>query len=214
MPSNIQVFVKWKDQTIFAGENVECTITFKNVTDSSSEARSGGEHGLHQRKASRVANRASNSNSDSFFALKSPQGLFSGRRSYSISSQRPPNHRTASSLSSPIGASHSFPPPSGPSTPRNWQPGHSHKRSVSILSIDSEGQPDKSPSQQNFRARPARSHGRSASLQVAPRRNDSYDDSFRRGNSAVIPKLSLLDLTILHNSENARSSSCTCRIPE
>lgn len=195
MPSNIQVFVKWRDQTIFAGENVECTITFKNVTDSSSEATNGGEHGQHQRKPSRVANRASNSNSDSLFALKSPQSLFSSRRSYSISSQRTPTHRTTSSLSSPIGASHSFPPPSAPSTPRTWQPGHSHKRSVSILTIDSEGQPEKTPSQQNYRAKPARSHGRSASLQIAPRRTDSYDDSFRRGNSPCIPKSSLLELT-------------------
>lgn len=180
MPSNIQVFVKWKDQTIFAGENVECIITFKNVAESGSEASNGGESGQHQRKASRVANHTSNSNSDSFFSLKSPQNLFSGRRSYSISSQRKPYHRTASSLSSPLVASHSFPPPSGPSTPRNWQPGHSHKRSVSILSIDSEGQPDSTPSPQNFRGRPARGHGRSASLQIAPRRNDSYDDSYRK----------------------------------
>ena len=185
MPSNIQVFVKWKDQTIFAGENVECTITFKNVADTASEANNGAEPGQHQRKASRVANHTSNSPSDSFFSMKSPQSLFSGRRSYSISSQRMPFHRTASSLSSPLVASQSFPPPSGPSTPRTWQPGHSHKRSVSILSIDSEGQPDKTASPQNYRGRPARGHGRSASLQIVPRRNNSYDDSYRKGDRTV-----------------------------
>lgn len=180
MPSNIQVFVKWKDQTIFAGENVECTITFKNVADSASGQ--GVEGGQHQRKLSRVANHTSNSGSDSFFSLKSPQGLFSGRRSYSISSQRRPFHRTASSLSSPLVSSHSFPPTSGPSTPRSWQPGHSHKRSVSILSIESEGYPEKTPPPQSYgRTRPTRGHGRSASLQVAPRRNDSYDDTHRKG---------------------------------
>lgn len=180
MPSNIQVFVKWRDQTIFAGENVECTITFKNVADTASEASNGGDGGQHQRKASRVANHAGSPNSDSFFSLKSPQNLFSGRRSYSISSQRKPYHRTASSLSSPLAASHSFPPTSSPST-RSWQPGHSHKRSVSILSIDSEGPTEKAPSPQNLRAKPARGHGRSASLQIAPRRNESYDDSYKKG---------------------------------
>ncbi|CEJ53751.1 hypothetical protein PMG11_00095 [Penicillium brasilianum] len=186
MPSNIQVFVKWKDQTIFAGENVECTITFKNVADSSPKAGQGGEGSQHQRKLSRVANHTSNSGSDSFFSLKSPQGLFSGRRSYSISSQRKPYHRTASSLSSPLVSSHSFPPTSGPSTPRSWQPGHSHKRSVSILSIESEGFPEKTSPQSYGRTRPARGHGRSASLQVAPRRNDSYDDTHRKVSRAPI----------------------------
>ncbi|KAJ6014115.1 hypothetical protein N7540_008706 [Penicillium herquei] len=183
MPSNIQVFVKWKDQTIFAGENVECVITFKNVAETQPDASSGGEG--HQRKASRVANHVSSNssnNNDSFFGFKSSQGLFSGRRSYSIGSpRRPANHRTVSSLSSPLGASHSFPPASNPSsTPRSWQPGHSHKRSVSIFSIDSEGQQDHSPSPHYNRTKPARGHGRSASLQVSPRRNDSYDDSYKK----------------------------------
>ncbi|KAM5355558.1 hypothetical protein ACJ41O_002204 [Fusarium nematophilum] len=30
-PSNIRVFIRWHDQTVFAGEEVKCTITFKNV---------------------------------------------------------------------------------------------------------------------------------------------------------------------------------------
>jgi hypothetical protein len=31
------------------------------------------------------------------------------------------------------------------------------------------------------RGKPARGHGRSTSLQISPRRNDSYDDSYRKG---------------------------------
>ncbi|KAJ5123875.1 Reduced growth phenotype protein 1 [Penicillium bovifimosum] len=180
MSSNIQVFVKWKDQTIFAGEDVECTITFKNVAEVSADGNNKGEGGQHSRRLSRIANHSPtpNPNSDSFFGFKSSQALFSGRRSFSISSQRKPSHRTASSLSTPLTGSHSFPPNSGPSTPRAWQPGHGHKRSVSILSIDSEGQPDPTPSPHHHynRPQPARGHGRSASLQVLPRRNDSYED--------------------------------------
>lgn len=182
MSSNIQVFVKWKDQTIFAGEDVECTITFKNVADTGADANNGGEGSQHSRKISRVANHTPNSNSESFFGFKSPQALFSGRRSYSTSSQRRPSHRAASSLSSPLVGSHSFPPNNGPSTPRAWQPGHNHKRSVSILSIDSEGQLDPTPSPHHYnRHQPARGHGRSASLQVLPRRNNSYEDSYKKG---------------------------------
>lgn len=182
MPSDIQVFVKWKDQTIFAGESVECTITFKNVADTRTESNN---ESLHSRKGSRVANHSSNhtsSNSESFFNfnLNLP-----GRRSFSISSQRNPYHRTASSLSTPLTAgSHSFPPNSGPSTPRTWQPGHNHKRSVSILSIDSEGQGDPTPSPhppQYNRPTPTRGHGRSASLQVPPRKNNSYEDTYKKG---------------------------------
>lgn len=190
MPSNIQVFVKWKDQTIFAGENVECTITFKNVADTTSDVSHGGEAG-HQRKQSRVANHPSISNSDSFFSLKSPQSIFSGKRSYSISSQRKPYHRTTSSMSTPPVASHSFPPSSSsPSTPRSWQPGHSHKRSVSILSIESEGPSEKTSSPQTYgRGKPARGHGRSASLQITPRRHDSYDDSYRKCEYLNLPIL-------------------------
>ncbi|KAF3393764.1 RAB6A-GEF complex partner protein 2 [Penicillium rolfsii] len=205
MPSNIQVFVKWKDQTIFAGENVECTITFKNVADAAPEAGPHGEGGQHQRKLSRVANHANNSGSDSFFSLKSPQNLFSGRRSYSISSQRKPSHRTASSLSSPPASSHSFPPTSGPSTPRSWQPGHGHKRSVSILSIESEGFPEQTTPPQSYGRNRLRGHGRSASLQVAPRRNDSYDDSLRKGIILTRSKGSL--------NENANRVSPVGRTP-
>jgi hypothetical protein len=160
---------------------VECTITFKNVANTEVDA-SGSEGGQHSRRLSRVANHTANSNSDSFFGLKSPQGLFSGRRSYSISSQRKPYHRTASSLSTPHVGSHSFPPNSSPSTPRTWQPGHSHKRSVSILSIDSESQTDPTPAPHQYnRPKPVRGHGRSASLQVLPRRNNSYEESYKKG---------------------------------
>ncbi|KAJ5645962.1 hypothetical protein N7490_002334 [Penicillium lividum] len=191
MPSNIQVFVKWKDQTIFAGEDVECTITFKNVAEVRPDASSAENQ--HHRKPSRVANHSSNNNSDSFFGFKSPQRLFSDRRSFSIGSpRRPPAHRTASSLSSPLVTSQSFPPAGSPSsTPRSWQPGHSNKRSVSILSIDSEGQPDKSPSPHLSRGKPARSHGRSSSLQIVPRRHDSYDDSYKKAARAPMRGLPL-----------------------
>ncbi|KAL4893088.1 Rgp1-domain-containing protein [Aspergillus ambiguus] len=180
MPSDIQVFVKWKDQTIFAGEDVECTITFKNVAEQSAESSNGGQL-PHQRQQSRTGN--TSPPSESLFSLKSPQSLFfnSHRRSYPTLAKRTPTHRISSSVSSPLIGSHSFPPPS---TPRSGPPpGHKHKRSVSILSIDSDLPPDSTPrsSSQFNRSKPVRGHGRSASLQVPPRRYEGYEDPFGKG---------------------------------
>lgn len=178
MSSDIQVFVKWKDQTIFAGEDVECTITFKNVADGAAESKNGGQH-THQRKQSRAANVTPHS--DSFFSLKSPHNLFfnNHRRSFPT---RNPQHRISSSLSSPLIGSHSFPPPSTPRSASSY--GHKHKRSVSILSIDSEGGGDKTPRTSSQFSRPWQTrggHGRSASLQVVPKRYEGYEDSPQKG---------------------------------
>ncbi|KAB8235456.1 intracellular protein transport protein [Aspergillus alliaceus] len=180
MPSDIQVFVKWKEQTIFAGEDVECTITFKNIAEGNGDSNNGRQVSP-QRKPSRPG--SSTPHSDSFFSLKSPRNLFSNpsRRSSTTFSRRSPSHRVSSSLSSPLVGSHSFPPPS---TPRNGPPpSHKHKRSISILSIDSEGGGDRAPKTTSpfTRSRPARGHGRSASLQVVPKRFEGYDDIFPRG---------------------------------
>ncbi|KAG7145664.1 hypothetical protein HYQ46_005586 [Verticillium longisporum] len=35
--SNIRVFIRWDDQIVFAGEEIKCTITFKNVAADSSQ---------------------------------------------------------------------------------------------------------------------------------------------------------------------------------
>ncbi|RAK97229.1 putative intracellular protein transport protein (Sat1) [Aspergillus ibericus CBS 121593] len=177
MPSDIQVFVKWKDQTIFAGEDVECVITFKNVAETNGDPSNGGQSS-HQRQPSR----ATSSHSESLFSLRSPQKFFFSphRRSYPNIHKKSPSHRPSSSVSSPLIGSHSFPPPS---TPRSGPPaGGKHKRSVSILSIDSEGTGEPTPrtSSQYNRSRPVRGHGRAASLQVLPRRNEFYEESFAK----------------------------------
>ncbi|KAL5340755.1 Rgp1-domain-containing protein [Aspergillus crustosus] len=174
MSSDIQVFVKWKDQSIFSGEDVDCTITFKNVAERTDDLNSAQT--AHLRKT------ASTPHSDSF-SLRLPSNPFRNpnRRSYSIASKKNPSHRISSSVSSPLIGSHSFPPTS---TPRNGPlVGHKHKRSISILSIDSEGANasvtgDKTPRTptHSTQSRPSRGHGRSASLQVVPRRFEGHED--------------------------------------
>ncbi|KAL4910100.1 hypothetical protein BDW74DRAFT_48231 [Aspergillus multicolor] len=178
MSSDIQVFVKWKDQSIFAGEDVECTITFKNVAETGEEPNNA--QSFHLRKQSRAA---MTPRSDSF-SLRLPSNPFRNpnRRSYPIVPRKSTSHRISSSVSSPLIGSHSFPPPSTPRT--GPSAGHKHKRSISILSIDSEGgnlsvagdKTPRTPSHLNH-SRPVRGHGRSASLQVVPRRYEGYEDS-------------------------------------
>jgi len=162
---NIRVFVRWHDQTVFAGEEVKCTITFKNVArlagspGNSSSSRLPPHHsrnppiaGAEQRQTSpNGAQHPSRSPS----ALAPPQA---GR-----------GHRTTLSLSVPSAAatsrSRAGSVPWSPQTPQDSRPrngqatgtgsgnangngslntsgnpggrgnGHSHKRSLSIVSM-------------------------------------------------------------------------------
>lgn len=147
-PSDIQVFVRWKDQTIFAGEDVECTITFRNVADGLSVAESSEKTGAitnglppptgHQRRHSRGVNANLSRHGGRGGAVKSPHSLLfnqqpSSRRSYPASPRKSPfigeqrsgflphSHRASSSLSSPVGLNASNGFPSLPSTPRSRQ---------------------------------------------------------------------------------------------
>src|SRR5277367_3160708 len=43
--SNIRVFVQWSEQTVFAGEDIECQITFKNVAAVPNAPRSSSHPG-------------------------------------------------------------------------------------------------------------------------------------------------------------------------
>lgn len=181
MPSDLQVFVKWKEQTVFAGEDVECTITFKNVAEIAESEPSTPYYPQHQRRASRPLN-AVIPNDGGYFAPKSSPTFFFGgsRRSVPSSPRRPTpgSHRVSASLSSPLTGSHSFPPLHAPSHLNNGS-NHQHKRSVSILSIESDTSAstlDKpSTSTQFTRSRP-RAHGRSASLQTTPSRANGLEE--------------------------------------
>ncbi|PYI24655.1 intracellular protein transport protein [Aspergillus japonicus CBS 114.51] len=201
MPSDIQVFVKWKDQTIFAGEDVECTITFKNVAETNVELHPGGPTSHH-----RQPSRATSTHSESLFSLKSPQKFFFSphRRSYSTAAKKSSSHRLSSSVSSPLIGSHSFPPPS---TPRNGSAvGGKHKRSVSILSIDSEGTGEPTPrtSSQFSHPRPLRRHGRAASLQVLPRRYEAYEDQSAIGGRSPVRSFPPTESSIHSSPGNPR----------
>ncbi|KAH8677365.1 Rgp1-domain-containing protein [Xylariales sp. PMI_506] len=161
LPSNIRVYIHWHDQTIFAGEDIKCRITFKNVARPSNQP----SHLDRSRQPSPLLGtpRKPNSRSNGLTPPVSSRGR---------------GHRTTLSLNVPAGHSRSkssstvqwIPPQPQPPT----RPGHTHQRSLSIVSLGStatvEEQPQnsvKTPLPQQQRSK--RRHGRSASLQISPR---------------------------------------------
>lgn len=164
-PSNIRVFVHWHDQTVFAGEEVKCTITFRNVATTSDQQN-------HQQKNQQTAQSdrhrlasSLNTRAKATASLSTPPVTTTGRG----------HRRSALSLSHPPSGSHnrtgSIQWPS-PGSAKEGRSGHSHKRSVSIVSIGSASTIDDHSTRNESSSRPqrpARAHGRAASLQILPR---------------------------------------------
>lgn len=170
--TNIRVFVTWAEQTVFAGEEIECQITFKNTAIASAPKTS-----LHPSNGSAAAERQKKT------AVSHFRDNTSLSPRISSSSRGPPSsrgHRTTMSLSAPIAPVASLPAVSASvngAPPKVARGGHAHKRSVSIMSLGaSEGGVDDFRSHGSLSERPRagpRGHERSASLQLVPRRQGS-----------------------------------------
>ncbi|KAG6029804.1 hypothetical protein E4U41_000273 [Claviceps citrina] len=172
-PSNIRVFIQWRDQTVFAGEEVKCTLTFKNVAATTSQAREQKSRhrqqkpqGERPRLAVPFQARAARGN----VGLTSPPSTTTTRG----------HRRSALSLSVSTSQSHSrssslqWPQTAG--TGGDWRPGHSHKRSISIVSIGSTTTAEEHTQSNELPSRaqpPQRGHSRAASLQIPPQGLDS-----------------------------------------
>ncbi|KAG5928664.1 hypothetical protein E4U42_000196 [Claviceps africana] len=173
LQSNIRVFVQWHDQTVFAGEEVRCTVTFKNVAATANQAREQESSPLQQSKPQGERQR-----------LAVPLQARAGRGNIGVTS--PPSttatrghRRSALSLSVSTTSSHSrsgsiqWPQTAGIGT--DWRPGHNHRRSLSIVSIGATGTAEehahrnKSPSRSQSQ-RPQHGHTRAASLQLPAQR--------------------------------------------
>jgi hypothetical protein len=172
MTSNIRVFVQWKNSTVFAGEDIECTITFKNVAPPSGRdpsplrAKQNGFVGAErQRKLPPVHSSTRPSMS----------------RNSSLSSQMPPPHlrahRPALSLNTPstAGGLRSHVPPNGAFSNGGATP--THGKSLSIMSLGTDAATEVSYDRSATK-RPMRGHGRSASLQVTPGRPRPFGMSY------------------------------------
>ncbi|KAI1136687.1 Rgp1-domain-containing protein [Hypoxylon sp. FL0543] len=161
--TNIRVFITWDDQTVFAGEDIKCHITFKNIAPGPNQTRLSSQHSYPQTIAERS---------------RQPSPLLSPRTKPN-NGLTPPvpsrGHRSTLSLTVPSTSSRLRGPPQQwtPTQPSPQRPGHAHKRSLSIVSIGSaatiEEQSQGKASPIRPQQRPTRGHGRSASLQISPR---------------------------------------------
>lgn len=161
---NIRVFVHWDENTVFAGEDIKCRVTFKNVARPNNLAE-------RQRQPSPLVGTPRkpgfNSNGNGLTPPVSARGTRGHRATLSLNV---PNSHSRSKSGSTASWLPQQPPPT---TPRS---GHAHKRSVSIVSIGSatSSATIEDPSMGNGNRmlppqRPNRGHGRSASLQISPR---------------------------------------------
>lgn len=191
--SDIRVFVTFPESsTVFAGEKLECKITFKNVSPISGANR--GAPPLHlQKPAGNGYGPQTNGNALGGVKGKgAPLQLPPGTRPGAISPRLPmgrssSGHKPALSLSVPAGAKPPVSPLPAPSA--NGGIGHKHKRSISIVSMGSEagaegGGGGRGQGEDGFKSphipqgRVARGgHGRSASLHTLPRRSPNLNGS-------------------------------------
>ncbi|GAB7322162.1 hypothetical protein MBLNU13_g03176t1 [Cladosporium sp. NU13] len=172
--SNIRAFVHWKEPSIYAGEDIECIITFRNVAaypgqepQEEDEPQTPYSNGF-SRAPSAVASRRSSLAQSSVQASWAP--------SFSSSRQAPNGrgHRPALSLNVlstssrgglPSAGLHSAPMPGR--TPTSARPVKGHGRSLSIMSLGSEAPSEgRQAMPPPTNKRPTRGHTRSASLQV------------------------------------------------
>ena len=149
MPSDIHVYVRFRDQCVFAGEELKCTIIFKNaayLSEPQTPAISG-------RRSSRTASLGQ------FTLADQKKGLVEGQNA-----KRTRVQKEAVVSSAPGSASHQ-PSKQGAESAHPNRPGHKHQRSVSIISITS---PILSPGlpSAGLVARPPVGHKRSSTVQI------------------------------------------------
>ena len=181
--SNISVSVVWEKPTVFAGEEIECRITFTNIAQklrppSPSEIRASGPGQQRWRAALPSSKTINETHKVPLPSINLSQTHTRGHRpALSLGSRSNAKQGEQSNVAS-LGAN-------GVAFPGHGH-GHNHKRSVSIVSIGGDlpnGEETHEDGQVSVSQRPARKHGRAASLQVLPRRSSntspgpSYDQS-------------------------------------
>jgi RAB6A-GEF complex partner protein 2 len=175
MPSDIQVFVRFKEPSVFAGEELECAITFKNVAN---EQHDGSpvdtRSGRHSRRVSLVEQSATTPRGSSAgWSKENPRlataALHSTRNSFNR------GHKATASWSIPkLSGATSGSPSTAYGEKAIVRPGPNHRRSVSIIPAGSADVGDDYDSQKAAqmpeRPRPELSHRRTSTLQVFPER--------------------------------------------
>ena len=183
--SDIRVSVQWKNSTVFAGEEVECTITFKNVSQPRSFRRSPSPSQLRGQISHRDRWKEA-------LPMRSGQapGIVTHKNSSSLSGVTPSRHKIHKQTLS-LGTSNGLAQPPIPGLRRDTTLAPKgretkHRRSVSIVSIGGENAEEAlSHGHQYNLGRPARGHTRSASLQVLPERPAVFGGGSTSGTLAI-----------------------------
>lgn len=171
--SNIRVFVQWKNSAVFAGEAVECQITFTNISQVSNPRQNPAP------SPELLSPTSGRERWKEALPSQSAPTPFARFHSTSVSTAKAarPNvdlHRSALSLTSSTGTKHALGTGFPSSAPRDViLGGQRHKRSVSIVSMGGETSVASETYLHNQTLgpkRPGRGHTRAASLQVLPRR--------------------------------------------
>ncbi|THV95945.1 Rgp1-domain-containing protein [Aureobasidium pullulans] len=168
-PSKVRAFVQWKESSVFAGEEIECIISFKNTCDDGSQ-QTADEQTTNTRHKPAPRQRTVTHSTQQLSTAPSVAPSVAGSRAPSQSQSR--GHRPTLSLTV-------YPPP--PTSAHARIPSHAatnttttttrhantHGRSLSIMSMGSDKAATTTPV--TTRRPPARGHGRSASMQVLSR---------------------------------------------
>ena len=184
--SNIRASVRWRHSTVFAGEEVECTITFRN-TASSPDSKSNGHatagRKIHAEKATPVLAKPvppgsrKNSLRSQSGASQAPIGGPSLSRQSSIRSRPGPptarGHRPTLSLStSQAGAPRPTQLTQSGADSGTATPSQKHGRSISIVSVAPDSRNDaRGQNPRRMASGPLKGHARSTSLNIVPRRS-------------------------------------------
>ena len=172
-PSNIRAFVRWRESDVYAGEEIECIITFKNVAPVPGQAVKDDEQTNGVPRDNRQAQGASQSRRSSIVQGKAPLGRTPSIASTARSGQTGGGHRPALSLNvvsvpSRGGLQSASAQAKGPTSA--VQPTTGHGRSLSIMSLGSDVTSEGRGAIPGPAAkRPLRGHVRSASLQTLPK---------------------------------------------
>lgn len=163
--SNIKVFVQWKSPTVSAGEEVECQITFKNISQNSNLGRA-----VKVTPRSQVAGRGRERWKESLPLKASP-------KSTGHNYEETGAHGPILSLNHPLQQNEAFISSIQPELKRSQVADSPRKRSVSIVSFAADASCTKKPYidiSELISKRHNRSHTRAASVHVLPSRNEIY----------------------------------------
>ena len=170
MPSDIHVFVRFKEQAVYAGEDVECTITFKNVAGIQlNPSPPAPKSGRHSRRVSLVEQAAQTPRvrSGGWGAESSRLAVPQHQGSWGESGR---GHRPTSLSQVPTDSTQEDGQPATVKELRNAKPGHNHHRSVSIISLgspDVDTHPISTPTLElPNRTRPSVGHKRASTVQL------------------------------------------------